>query len=142
MFQVKLFNTISDSNVIDKILTNDTIFNCVSRQPINILTPEIILEGENITNFNYAQIPELQRYYFITDINLIKSNVFNLKLRVDVLKTYQQDIKNSFGNFTMQFSHNPYFGEYEIESRKEIERLDFENPFDKNGTIIMVALKG
>ena len=109
MFQVRLYNTLSDSNVVDKILTNETIFNGTSRQPINILTPEIIIEGQNINNFNYAQIPELQRYYFITDITLLKSNIFSVNLRVDVLTTYKQDIKNSFGNFTMQFSHNPYF---------------------------------
>ena len=142
MFQVKLYNTLSDSNVIDKILTNETIFNGTSRQPINILTPEIIIEGQNINSFNYAQIPDLQRYYFITDIILLKSNIFNLNLRVDVLMTYRQDIKDSYGNFTMQFSHNPYFGEYEIESRRDVERYNFDNPFDKNGTLILIALKG
>lgn len=142
MFEVKLYNLKSDTNVIDKIATNEKTFNCISRQPINLLLPEIIIEGDNIENFNYAYIPNLKRYYFITDITLLKANIFRLNLRVDVLTTYKRDIKNSYGSFIVQSMHNPYFGEYEIESRKEIERLDFENPFDKNGVIIMVALKG
>lgn len=142
MFEVKLYNNNSDLNVVDKILTNETIFNCTARQTINILSPEIILEGQNINDFNYAFIPILRRYYYITDISMVKINVFALKLHVDVLKTYSVDIRNSKGAIIKQIEHNPYFGDYDVESRKEIERLDFENPFDKNGTIIMVALKG
>lgn len=142
MFEVKLYNNNSDINVVDKILINETIFNCVTRQSLNILSPEIILEGQNISNFNYAFIPFLRRYYYITDISMFKVNVYTLRLHVDVLKTYSADIRNSKGVVIKQIEHNPYYGEYEIESRKEIERLDFENPFDKNGTIIMVALKG
>ena len=142
MFEVKLYNNNSDLNVIDKILTNETTFNCMARQSINILSPEIIIEGQNISNFNYAFIPILRRYYFITDITLLKMNMFALNLRVDVLKTYSADIRNSKGAIIKQIEHNPYFGDYDVESRKEIERLDFENPFDKKGTIIMVALKG
>lgn len=141
MFEVKLYNNNSDLNAVDKVLTNETIFNCTARQSINILSPEIIIEGQNISNFNYAFIPILRRYYFITDITLLKMNMFALNLRVDVLKTYSADIRNSKGAIIKQIEHNPYFGDYDVESRKEIERLDFENPFDKNGTMILIALK-
>lgn len=141
MFQIKLYKCISDINVVDKVLSDEMLFDGYSRNPINILSPEIIIEGMDINNYNYAYIPFLKRYYYITDITLVHANCYQIQLRVDVLKTYETDIKRSKGLITCQENFNPYSGEYEIESRNEIEKINFKNPFNENGSIILVTLR-
>lgn len=41
---------------------------------------------------NYAQIPEFNRYYFITDRTMVTDKIVELSLTVDVLKTYADQI--------------------------------------------------
>ena len=141
MFEIRLYNNKSDTNVIDKILENETIFIGNSRQAIDILLPIFIVQGENLNNFNYAYIPKFNRYYYITDIKGLKLNCFEIHFKIDVLKTYSEDIKKSKGLIVKQTVYNPYFGEYETENRISIEKLNFENPFNENGKIILVALR-
>lgn len=141
MFEIRLYNNKSDTNVVDKILENETIFIGDSRQSIDILLPIFIVQGENISKFNYAYLPKFNRYYYITDIKGLKANCFEIHLRIDVLKTYLEDIKKSKGLITKQTAFNSYFGEYNIENRICIEKQNFDSPFIENGKIILVALK-
>ena len=64
MVDVCLFNNCSDSNVINKNLINRTVFSGILKSPLNILSPIIRIEGDNLHNFNYAYIEVLSRYYY------------------------------------------------------------------------------
>ena len=47
------------------------------------------LEG---TKFNYAYIPEFQRYYFVTEVVSVKMHLWRIHLHVDVLMSFKKDI--------------------------------------------------
>lgn len=47
---------------------------------------------ERLFDYNYAYIPDFKRYYFITDINSFRTNLWRIDMKVDVLKTYESDI--------------------------------------------------
>lgn len=47
---------------------------------------------ERLFDYNYAYIPDFKRYYFITDINSFRTNLWRIDMKVDVLKTYEHDI--------------------------------------------------
>lgn len=43
-------------------------------------------------NYNYAYIPQFDRYYFITDIISIRQNIWQLDMHVDVLMSYKNQL--------------------------------------------------
>lgn len=54
---------------------------------------ELIAYVETIMfNENYAYIPQFERYYFIDDMVSIRNNVWEIKMRVDVLMSFKDKI--------------------------------------------------
>lgn len=69
-----------------------TEFDCQIKAPSSIISPIIQLsKASNPTNFNYAYIPDWNRYYFISDITY-GIGLWILSLRVDVLASFKDDI--------------------------------------------------
>lgn len=94
---IYLYITVDDDNVLNKTLTDELLISNVKlKSPVNINNPVLTLSAKhNIKNYNYAYIPEFGKYYFIEDITLQSNNINVITLRVDVLKTYEEDILNS-----------------------------------------------
>lgn len=44
--------------------------------------------------FNYAYIPEFRRYYWITDMRSIRSNLWEISLHSDVLMSFQSQVED------------------------------------------------
>ena len=60
----------------------------------SVLDPVILIgTSENLTQYNYAEIPDFNRKYFITDIKLVRENLYEVSLHVDVLGTYDSQIR-------------------------------------------------
>lgn len=95
---IYLYKTVDDDNVVNKSLTDELLISNVKlKSPVNINNPVLTLSAKyNIENYNYAYIPEFRKYYFIEDITLQSNNINVITLRVDVLKTYEEDILNSY----------------------------------------------
>lgn len=83
----------SPSNMVDKDI--EELFNLSGnfRQQVNILTPTFLIEYDKVPDFNYCYIPSFNRYYFITDITSIRTNVWKISCSVDVLMTYATELR-------------------------------------------------
>ncbi len=92
--EIKLYITTSEKNKIGKTLTSDRSFNGNLRNETSVINPIIILESDNISTFNYAYIPDFNRYYFITEISSVKNGLWKISLSVDVLESFKDSIKN------------------------------------------------
>ena len=62
-------------------------------------TNNIILYGDNIDpivmhEYNYAYIPTFNRYYFVTRVTIVRSNLFRYEFHVDPLMSFQTEIWN------------------------------------------------
>lgn len=84
----------SEKNKIGKNITNDFNLSGTLRDATNIINPVILIELNEIGNYNYCYIPDFNRYYFITDITVIRTGLFAISLMVDVLESFQTSIKN------------------------------------------------
>lgn len=62
----------------------------------SVTSPSIIIEYETI-NFNYVYIPILNRYYFVEEVISVKNRLWQIRLKVDVLMSYKDTIKNQSG---------------------------------------------
>lgn len=91
---IKLYVNNSETNQIGKSLTNEIVYTGSLRGEASVIKPTMLVEAENISNYNYAYIPEFNRYYFIKEIVSVRTGLWRLSLRVDVLESFKESIKN------------------------------------------------
>lgn len=100
--QLYLYKTNDLTNVVDKVLTDETLFNINLKRDTDILRPKIPLAkntGVDLKAFNYAYIPDLNRYYFINVVESLNNTVDVLYLEVDVLMSYKTQIKTGIKTY-------------------------------------------
>lgn len=92
---VNLLKTTDDTRKINKTTTPVINIQALPTEPTNILTPALIVERYNsIMTANYMYIPDFARYYYITNFTMITGNRIIISGKVDVLKTYAEQLQN------------------------------------------------
>lgn len=90
--EVQFFYNFSDARVINKNLQEGETFTGVMRSETNIMSPVITFDTDQVLRYNYAYIPELQRYYSIVDKNVYRQGLFVVTFSVDVLMSFRGHI--------------------------------------------------
>lgn len=141
---MKMYNTSDSNNTINKTLTNETEFNIKLKSNTSITQPVVVLHSNNIILFNYAYIPEFNRCYFVDKIELFPNGIYNITLKVDVLESFKNDIKNSYGMISKQTNINNYYNNgYESEIRKEVNLYRSNVTFNLDTKeIVLVTIGG
>lgn len=128
---MKMYNTTDSNNTMGKTLTNETSYNIKLKGEASITQPVVVLHSDNVILFNYACIPEFNRYYFVDKIELFPNGIYNISLKVDVLESFKNDIKNSSGLISKQTNINNYYNDsYESEIKKEVDLYRSTKTFD------------
>ena len=145
-FTISLFKTASENNRVVKVLTDEKQLSGELRNQTSVLNPNIIIETvDNISTYNYAYISEFGRYYYITDIVSVRTNLWGVSLRCDVLMSYKDEIKTITGVIVRQ-ENNPnklLVDRLErIQSNKEIDILYYPDAFSKKLQYILVTAGG
>lgn len=86
----------SDSNHVDKSITNMVTLSGYLKQPTSLLNPVLVVSGilDYVATANYMTIPKFgNRSYYITEIKSIRNNVIEIHGRVDVLYTYRATLR-------------------------------------------------
>lgn len=91
---IVLYTNVSAANVVNKSLTQVESLEGTLREPTSILDPNIIIERSSPVGFNYFQIPEFNRYYYLTGVSSVHNGLIAISGHVDVLKTYSNEIGN------------------------------------------------
>lgn len=89
---INLYMNTTPPNVINKLPTNVGIIEGALRSPTSIVDPVIIIERESPTGFNYIQIPDFNRYYYVNGIVSQNNNLIAISCHVDVLMSYANQI--------------------------------------------------
>lgn len=147
---ITLYQYSGKNNVVNKTLSNGVNVDGTLKDAANVLRPIVKFRTktdlQNIASYNYAYIAALNRYYFVNSVDIVAADTFLLSLSVDVLKTYENEIAAASGTILNRENGNKF-----ISSRANIhdlrptfEKIDFSvnAPFDADGTLIMVTLKG
>lgn len=108
-FVIQLYNNISEPERIGKALSPTVSFTGSLKDQTSIINPTIIVDSSSVPSGNYARIDAFGRYYFITDISSVRNNLWEIKMHVDVMQTYETQIKNTTQMIDRQeFSYNDY----------------------------------
>ena len=90
--RIILYHNASDTRVINKTLVGGREFEGVMRDEMSVMTPVIRLENQGVIDYNYAYIPDLQRYYVVSSIDCYRDGIWDISLSVDVLMSFRGDI--------------------------------------------------
>lgn len=128
---IKLYKITDTNNTINKTLTNETEYTIKFKGVADIKKPVVLLTSETFLNFNYAYIPDFERFYFINNIEINPNKIYTLNLSVDVLESFKNDILASKGMITKQTNINSYYNDsYESEIKKQVDIYKSNVTFD------------
>ena len=148
---ITLYKTKSANNVINKKLISEKNLgnNCIMADNTSVTSPTVIVGGitslDNISDFNYAYIPQCHRYYYINDIIALSGGRVKLILSVDVLMTYKTDILSSTQLVTRQKNQGKMYlanADWTLDGRTYLRSQYFnENHFDtQNDTFVLITV--
>lgn len=139
------FYYITDShNTINKTLnapveTRDLLF----LSQFDSISPTISVK-DLPNDINYLYIDELQKYYFIDNVQIKNNNLFILNLSLDVLKTYESIIENLIVKINQ--IENPLSRDnLSLQGKKSfyMRKIDFQNqPFQNTSTNVLECVIG
>lgn len=116
----------------------------VLRAPTSVVSPRITLsvDGATATACNYVHIPELGRYYYVTDCTSLNGGTWEFSLHVDVLKTYADEIREQTAVIERQEkTWNVYLNDpdFQIYANPQITTQPFPRPFHDFQTVLLIA---
>lgn len=89
---ISLFKCNSPRNFLNKVLGGETYYEGYLRAESSVIDPVIQIEAVNLSNYNYMYIPDFLRFYFIDNIESVRTGLWRLTCHVDVLSTYRTEI--------------------------------------------------
>ena len=136
----------SEQNKLGKSLSNLNVFSGSLKDETSVTNPVIMMELENPTGFNYAYIPEFGRYYFIDDMVSVRTGLWKISMKVDVLESF----KNSIRGITVILSDSTNTGKEEYlpgkvwkSKVKELtDIVNFPSGLSNNGEFILITAGG
>lgn len=143
--KITLYNTPSPRNQVNKVLNNAQDVNINLKPSTDILHPTLILGGVSITGFNYCYIPDFNRYYYINDMESGGNNVNSRTLTVDVLMSYNNEIRQIKALVERQENfYNLYLPELQIPNYayKRVQTKTFPMQPLNVGTQVILATTG
>ncbi len=90
--QVSFYYNMSDSRVINKSIQLGAEFAGQARDVKDVMSPVVIFDTDQVLRYNYAYIPQLQRYYFVTDTEVTREGLITVTFSVDVLMSFKAHI--------------------------------------------------
>ena len=144
--EVKFYYNQSDDRVINKCLIDDgaNAYIGVPRDEISVMNPIIRFENDSILRYNYAYIPELQRYYSIVDRTAYRQGVWDITFSFDVLMSFRRDIMNLnviVDKQSMSSVGNEYIDDGSLVTENVMFETvyEFPNGFNNTGEYILIT---
>lgn len=136
-----LYKTDSAPNAINKALTDAQPVTGTLRERTNILDP-VLWVKQDPRAYSYAQIEQFNRYYFIDSIQSVTNGLWEIRLHVDVLMSYQNQIKALPALRTKAERPNAYndAADYSISVKRVLRKINFPYTFAPDSKLIMIAL--
>ena len=144
-FNITLYQNESPVEKIGKTLSNShTVTDVVLKKDTSVLKPVLLINSvQDVYEYNYLEIAEFNRKYFIDDIRSVNNNLWEVAAHVDVLDTYASEIlANTAVIRRQQNKYNlclddPEFKTYNYE---QIQTLQFPvNAFDKTLSYVLTV---
>ena len=139
---------LSPSNKVGKNKTNIATATGNLKNGSSVIDPVIeidsSLSADILGRVNYARIEIWHRYYFVTDIKVDVTGLWNIYMHVDVLDSYESQIKNQNAIVARQERRNNMYlddGWFMAYQNPNVytQYFNVETPFLKDSEYILVV---
>ena len=137
----------SPLNYVNKQISLVDTLTGTLREPASLTDPTITVQRSSPTGFNYARIPEFNRYYYLSGVAVTNADLISISLHVDVLMTYKAQIQAASGVVRRQESmgdQNRYLSDdlFKAYANPKFKTLPFPNSFSTTSFILALAGNG
>lgn len=136
----------SEPERVDKTLVQLSEVEGSLRSPTSIITPIFTVQGQldmaNLATLNYIYVPDFKRHYFVTDIRGIRTGLWEISGRVDVLTSFKDQIRAQKAIIRRQEnSWNLYLndGSFKVYQNPNVLTKPFPNGFTTNEFVLAIA---
>lgn len=144
---VTFYQNNSDKIQITKSLSTIKTVSAEFFNESSVISPTLIMAYDStLCTTNYCYIPYFGRYYFITDIVIMDGNRMRVTCKVDVLMSYQSQIKSLQCIIDKQQTvpENSYIndGSYVVTDKEFNTIINFPSGLLENGEFILITAGG
>lgn len=142
--EIRFYKCTDTRNTIGKGLSDyvSTFVN-LKYQDFSVTNPTLLLKFSEYPTYNYIYIPAIKRYYFIEDIVVKTDKTFELKLKVDVLESFKDDILNGYGKMVKSDTGESYYNDgYEHLETFEKHEFNSSVTLEDKKFVVLATLGG
>ena len=144
--EITLYTNNSEKNKLEKSLSRDLKLTGKLREESSIVNPSVLIQTENPSSYNYAYIPEFNRYYFITDAISVRTDIWRISLHCDVLMSFKDELKATsviLSDTESTGATNYITGEqWKTNVKNATEIINFPKGLNTNGEFILITAGG
>lgn len=90
---IYLYSITEDPNVFPKTLESPvTMTGTIRDDQVDVMRPSVLITGAPGSQYNYAHIPDFNRYYFVDPPVTDRTGLIYYKMHVDVLQSFAAQI--------------------------------------------------
>lgn len=141
---ITLYKCNSPNYFINKVLAAPSTFSGALREESSVIDPVIMIEASNLSQYNYLYIPSFGRFYYINNIESVRTNLWRVTCHVDVLNTYRSEIlahQAIVSKATQQNVSDLMIddGEWVVENKKVNTVISFPSGLNDSGEYILIT---
>ena len=146
MTTITLYNYTEDPDTVNKVLDSGRVLVGALYQPVDVENIIITVRLTDIGQYNYIHVEALHRYYFIGSAINKGGDLWQIRCKVDVLKSNETAILSATATAIERSNGNKYVNTREkvYSVKPQLIRADFPNTglLNDKGQIVMVTIKG
>lgn len=150
-FPVLLQSTTAPTNAVDKNPTLEATATGILKIDTSIIDPVILIDFDAslvpetiVKKINYAYIETFGRYYYVTNIIVQSTRLWEVHMHVDVLMTYRDEIRAQTAIVSRQanqynlYLDDGWFMAYQ-NPRHQLKLFSNATPFETQEFVLVVA---
>lgn len=142
---LNLYRVNDGDNTINKVKTDLKSINVNLRKDFDLQNPIFIINDTDsigVTAFNYCELPELNRFYFINYIEGVNANLFKLNCSTDLLETFKNDVLNSHAKFYRKIKVGDYQnGSIDLGVKSSITKIESNVTLPPVNTMLLTTIE-
>lgn len=145
-FTIELMHNKDPYNKINKNPDSVRSVTGTLKDETSIVDPDIIIEySGTLTDCNYAYISEFSRYYYIRNIESVRTNLWRVSMHCDVLKTFAEGILGSpciVAKNAKRFNMYLNDADYKCQQNEWVLTQNYPSGFDLSTAVYLLTLIG
>lgn len=144
IINIIFYQTTSENNQVTKQLTNANTLTGTLRDITNIAKPQILISTDkSFIPFTYCYIPDFNRYYYVSNWQVVRNNLMTADFNCDVLMSFPIRSLPAIISESENYGSNYLPSNVFMTNVKDVtDIVNFSNGLSENGEFILITAGG